>query len=692
MQGYQPGGEIRYGVWLTIGSLATVLVSFAIAAGVGLTLPGRVNRALGGALAMAGVSAMHFVGIAALEMSGAISWRPDLVAVAVVGGMTIAGLAGAFVYGPDLKRLIATSILGAVAVVVLHFTSMSAMTLTPQALAASGTSVSGTVMTMVIAGMVAGIVCVAGAVAWMGWASRSGALSQLREAIEGMPDGLAFYDADDRLMLWNTRYIEVNSELAGSLTKGATFRQILQHGIDQKLYVEAVGREEDWILERIAARHQLSNTLEQRIADNRWLRVQDRRTIAGGIVTIVTDITDLKRDAQSLAEARDAAENANRAKSQFLANMSHEIRTPLNGVMGVAQALAQTGLTAEQRDMLNLIHSSGHTLQVLLSDILDLARVESGRLEVADEPLDLGLALREAAQLYEASARAKGLQFFVEIAPEATGWIRGDLVRIKQILTNLVSNAVKFTSEGFVTLSAAPGPQRGGAPSLRISVEDTGIGFDSETRDRLFSRFEQADGAITRKFGGSGLGLAISRQLAELMGGELDCESEPGGGSAFILTIPFHPAEAPVLAPDIGAEQADGESTVIRVLLADDHPVNRKVVEMILRQANVELTSVENGAQAVQACRDGDFDIVLMDMQMPVMDGLTATREIRLNEAVMGLAHTPIVMLTANALAEHIASAEAAGADRHLAKPFDAAHLLQLVTTLPHGVTVSLAA
>jgi CheY-like chemotaxis protein len=342
--------------------------------------------------------------------------------------------------------------------------------------------------------------------------------------------------------------------------------------------------------------------------------------------------------------------------------------------------------------MLELIQSSGRTLQALLSDILDLARVESGRLELANEPFHLGRAVREAAQLHESSAEAKGLQFFVEIDDQTDRWIHGDIVRVKQILTNLVSNAVKFTQTGFVSLTVAPGPDRDGTPTLRFSIEDTGIGFDSKTRERLFSRFEQADGAITRRFGGSGLGLAISRQLAEMMGGDLDCESEPGGGSAFILTIPFSPAEAPDAVPGLALEPASDEPPIVRVLLADDHPINRKLVEMILTGAHTELTSVENGAEAVQACRDRDFDIILMDMQMPVMDGLSATREIRLNEAVMGLGRTPIVMLTANALADHIASAEAAGADRHLAKPFDAAELLELITTLPRPGAVSEAA
>ena len=692
LHGYQPGYEIRYAVWPTVGSFALALGSFGLAAGTVMARPTRLYRGLAALVALGGVSGMHFLGIAGLRLAGTIGWQPDLAALAVGGALFIALVGGGIVYGDGLPRRLATAVCATLAVAFLHFTAISGMMITPRAQIDTALTVSGGVMTGVILAMVLAIAAVAAMIGWTTWASQSGALKRFREALDAMPDGMAFYDADDRLVLWNQRYAEVNPELSTTLRAGMTFREIIQIGLDEDLYADARGRQVEWVQERLDSRRALTTTVEQRIAGDRWLRVSDRRTAAGGIVTVCTDITDLKNDARALAEARDVAESANSAKSQFLANMSHEIRTPLNGVIGVAQALARTPLSAPQEEMLELIQSSGHTLQVLLSDILDLARVESGRLELADDAFHLGRAIRESAQLYETSAEAKGLQFFVEIAPEADRWVVGDVVRVKQILTNLVSNAVKFTGTGFVSLTAAPGPDRNGAPTLRFSIEDTGIGFDCETRDRLFSRFEQADGAITRRFGGSGLGLAISRQLAEMMEGDLDCESEPGGGSAFILTIPFKAAEAPASAPEIVTELKEGEPAIIRVLLADDHPVNRKVVELILAQANVELTSVENGAQAVQACRDGDFDIVLMDMQMPVMDGLTATREIRLHEAAMGLRRTPIVMLTANALAEHIASAEAAGADRHLAKPFDATELLQLVMTLPQATHASLAA
>ena len=692
LHGYQPGQEIRYAVWPTVGSFALALGSFGLAATAVMLRPTRLYRALSAVVALAGVAGMHFLGISGLRLAGTISWEPGAAALAIGGGLTIALLGGGAVYGPGLARRLATALAGTLAVAFLHFTAMSALIVTPARGAEQGLTVSSGVMTGVIVAMVLAITGVAAVIAWTTWASQSGALKRFREALDAMPDGMAFYDAEDRLVLWNQRYEELIPEVSPALRVGVPFREIIEFGLTQNVYADARGRNAEWFQERLDTRKALTSTREQQLVDGRWIRASDRRTAGGGIVTVCTDITDLKNDARALAEARDIAQSANSAKSQFLANMSHEIRTPLNGVIGVAQALAKTPLSPQQEEMLELIHSSGHTLQVLLSDILDLARVESGRLELARDAFHLGRAVREAAQLYETSAEAKGLQFFVEVAPEADRWIIGDVVRIKQILTNLVSNAVKFTGAGFVSLTAAPGPERGGSPTLRFSIEDTGIGFDSDTRDRLFSRFEQADGAITRRFGGSGLGLAISRQLAEMMGGDLDCESEPGGGSAFILTIPFQAAEAPAAAIDEGFQPTEGEPATVRVLLADDHPVNRKVVEMILAQAEVEVTSVENGAEAVQACQNGDFDIILMDMQMPVMDGLTATREIRLNEAAMGLARTPIVMLTANALAEHIASAEAAGADRHLAKPFDAAELLQLVTTLPQAAAAALAA
>ncbi|MFA4949310.1 response regulator [Brevundimonas sp.] len=691
MNGYDFGGMLHFHVGLVIASYLAALTSVCTTYVISTRGKTPPWRAVAG-----GSGAVLFVVMAVLSLKAtfvqgyAIRLDWSVVTIAAVVSALVTGAGAWQNNNKSVRQLMIAALLASTGVLLSHFITMGAVTLVPDPLAVPASHLVGeNIVSGWVRGSVALGIGIAGFLGGLVYWSRHSAIAQIREAIEAMPDGMGFYDARDRLILWNARYAELNPQVGPRLVTGMSFREILRLDLKAGVHPDTGGDDEAWIEERMKVRASLSETVEQKLSDGRWLRVQDRATAEGGIVTLVNDITDLKRDAQALAEARDAAQAANTAKSQFLANMSHEIRTPLNGVIGVAQALAQTDLSAQQKEMLQLIQSSGQTLQVLLSDILDLARVESGRLELTPEPFDLGRAVREAAQLYEAMAGEKGLRLIVEVAPELDGWVVGDVVRIKQILTNLVSNAVKFTARGMVTLTALPVPDREGRPMVRFTVEDTGIGFDAETRSRLFSRFEQADGAITRKFGGSGLGLAISHQLAAMMGGELDCESEVGGGSAFILTVPLPKAEAPVAVAPPVAEVTT--SRHLRVLLADDHPVNRKVVQMILAQIGIELVETENGAEAVEAFRQSDFDIVLMDMQMPVMDGLLATREIRQWEAVAGLKPTPIVMLTANALSEHIQAGVAAGADRHLAKPFDAAELIQLVSTLPHR-TAALAA
>ena len=667
------------------GALVMAVAALHVSARVsGLSMsPSRVLAAV--VIRTLGLLAMHVLAVGSLRTSGVVHWGMETLALGFAVNLALSIEAVRFQATGNLWGTISAGVSGWAGLMAMYLISMSGFWIAPGETAASVTQgLSRDGMLTWAVGVVM-LLCVAiGAVAAAAYWWRTGAMRHLREAVDAMPDGLGFYDADDRLILWNARYVQVNPELAAILKPGMPFIELLREGIRKDLYDHARGREEEWIADRMAARRAATNGFEQKIGDGRWLRVQDRRTGDGGVVTVVNDITDLKRDAQALAEARDVAEQANRSKSQFLANMSHEIRTPLNGVIGMIQALKRTELTDEQHEMLELMSSSSHTLQTLLSDILDLARVESGRMQLTEEPFDLARAVQEAGQLYEASALEKGLGFTVDVVPEMRIWIHGDMVRLKQILTNLVSNAVKFTEAGFVTLRAEPGPTRDGAPTVRFTVEDTGIGFDPETRARLFTRFEQADGGIARKFGGTGLGLAICRQLAGMMGGDLDCESELGGGSAFILTVPMRPAEAPVAVPlsvETGSTPPDTTARRgLRVLLADDHPTNRKVVELVLAAADVDLTAVEDGAQAVQAFRNGDFDLVLMDMQMPVMDGLTATRELRLHEAAEGRPRTRIVMLTANALPEHVAAGQAAGADHHVAKPFDTSELLALVT------------
>jgi two-component system, sensor histidine kinase len=385
----------------------------------------------------------------------------------------------------------------------------------------------------------------------------------------------------------------------------------------------------------------------------------------------------LWRQAGHLRVARRRAEDASRSKSEFLANMSHEIRTPLNGVVAMADALSRTALPPPEQEMVNVIRTSGVTLERLLSDILDSAKIEAGQIAIEHAAFELGDTVRGAVALYRPKADAKGLILQTQIDPALEGLVEGDVVRLRQVLSNLISNALKFTTEGSVSIAVdAAGPDR-----VRFTVTDTGCGFDADLKDRIFTRFQQADGSITRRFGGTGLGLAISRHLVELMGGTMDCDGVPGEGARFWFELPL-PAGAAPIPTHAEARQDLGETAFpARILLADDHPANRKVVEIMLAHLPTELVTVDDGDAAVAAFRDGGFELVLMDMQMPVMDGLSATTAIRALEQDQGRPRTPIIMLTANALPEHMTASAAAGADSHLTKPITLHSLLDGIAT-----------
>ena len=405
------------------------------------------------------------------------------------------------------------------------------------------------------------------------------------------------------------------------------------------------------------------------------------------LVGTTVDISARKALEHQLEAARDLAEAANRAKSIFIANMSHEIRTPLNGVIGVAGALARTALSPPQREMVDLVQSSGQMLDRMLSDILDQAKIEAGNFQLQIASFDLRQEVEAAAELMRARADEKGLGFQIAYGEAADGVFEGDAVRLRQIISNLTSNAIKFTQAGEVAIrvEAEDSADAQGRSLLRIDVADSGVGFDAETGSRLFNRFVQADGSISREFGGTGLGLAICKTLTELMGGQITVRSQPGQGSVFSVQIPLARTigladyrQQRMSAATRGEETFDaaGRLARTRILLAEDHPTNQRVVQLILEPHDVDLTIVGNGREAVEVFRPGLFDLILMDMQMPVMDGLAATRAIRNLEQAAGGESVPIAMFSANAMDEHLVMAAQAGANHHIAKPITPERLL----------------
>jgi signal transduction histidine kinase/CheY-like chemotaxis protein len=382
----------------------------------------------------------------------------------------------------------------------------------------------------------------------------------------------------------------------------------------------------------------------------------------------------LRRARAEAQERGVAAEAANDAKSAFLATMSHEIRTPLNGVLGMAQAMAADELTPLQQDRLDVIRQSGEALLAILNDVLDLSKIEAGRFELESVEFDLADLMRGAHSAFTALANKKGLSFDLTVEAGAKGVYLGDPTRVRQILYNLISNALKFTEHGEVRVTAGLASGR-----LTLTVSDTGVGIADARMAFLFEKFTQADASTTRRYGGTGLGLAICRELAQLMGGEIAAQSAEGVGSVFRVMLPLAKvgqAMAPAFAcPPTPSEAVEAALPRVRVLAAEDNSVNQLVLKTLLHQIGVEPQVVENGEQAVAAWTDGGWDVILMDMQMPVMDGLTAARRIRDAEAAQGLARTPIIALTANAMSHQVQQCLAAGMDGHVSKPIEAARL-----------------
>jgi signal transduction histidine kinase/ActR/RegA family two-component response regulator len=383
----------------------------------------------------------------------------------------------------------------------------------------------------------------------------------------------------------------------------------------------------------------------------------------------------LAESENELARRRVDAEAANQAKSSFLATMSHEIRTPLNGVLGMAEAMAADELTPAQRKRLNVIRASGAQLLTLLNDILDISKIEAGKLSFEAVEFGVTQLCDSVVAAFAGIAASKGVDFEVTVAAGAAGRYLGDPTRVRQILSNLVSNALKFTEQGRVQVHVEPAEA-----GLRLVVSDTGVGITPNQLARLFAKFEQADSSTTRRFGGTGLGLAICRELAERMGGAIRAESRVGKGAAFTVDLPLvrvGDEQSPAGVAEPAATAATDVS--LRLLVAEDNDINGLVIKTLLEQAGMSPRLVHDGGAAIAAWEAEPFDLILMDVQMPVMDGPEATRAIRRREAETGRARTPIIALTANTMTHQVDEYRAAGMDGHVAKPLELARLFAAI-------------
>ena len=484
------------------------------------------------------------------------------------------------------------------------------------------------------------------------------------DALEAVATGIALFDADDRLVLCNSKFRELYAEVADAFQPGSTFAEILSVSAERGMIASAEGRLDEWISERLASHRNPARPIEYRVKEGRWLQINEQRTQEGGIIGIYTDITELKRREQELAEARDEAMRAAETKSQFLANMSHELRTPLNAVIGITEMLREDAEDEGQADLvepLDRIHRAGNHLLHLINEILDLSKIEAGKLKLDIEEVGVAAAIRDAAATAEALAARNGNRLIVD-CPEDIGSIRSDTTRLRQITLNLLSNACKFTERGEIRLSARREPS-----GVSISVTDTGIGMTPAQVGQLFQEFSQADSSTTRRYGGTGLGLAISRKLARLMGGDIMVESTRVRDRRHRSTARGHGAPGrgcrPTRALADGVPPPAETGAATKVLVIDDEKTVRDLMRRFLAREGFDVVTARNGEEGLALARQLRPAMITLDVMMPGLDGWEVLQALKRDPA---LAPIPVVMLT---IADEKDRGYALGAADYLTKP-----------------------
>ena len=498
----------------------------------------------------------------------------------------------------------------------------------------------------------------------------------LRQAINTLDEAFVIYDAEDRLLMCNQRYRDTYPIAATVMKPGNTFEEIIRYGAERGEYVQAVGRVDEWVAERMRQHLSANTDLVQELGDGRFLRIVERKTADGFIVGFRIDISDLVR-------ARLAAEDASKSKSQFLANMSHEIRTPMNAILGMLSLLHNTELSARQRDYVGKTEGAAKSLLALLNDILDFSKVEAGKMTLETAPFRIDHLLRDLSVILSSNTGSKNIEVLFDIDPSLPATLMGDSLRLKQVLINLGGNAIKFTEQGMVVLHIAVVERQASRVMLECSVSDTGIGIAPENLDRIFDGFSQAEASTTRRFGGTGLGLVISARLVGLMGGQLEVESEVGKGSRFHFRITLDVAhdETPLIDTPAPVELRE-----LQVLVIDDNPVAQQVLRAMVEPLGWQAELASSGEEALKLIRQRitrgqrPYDAVFVDWQMPGMDGWETSLQIR--KLLSDQRATILVMVTAHGremLARRPAN-EQALLNGFLVKPVTPSMLLDAIT------------